>query len=316
MATPLFPKRVDIDNTSVRELQQLFTDSTKDLQTYLFTLDGKTVSRGNIVQVRSLIQQRLEKLGIDVGKWVSTSVPKQYVQGLTDAAKQLLSFGLTEEAATITSLAAHISTVTGLEQPEIVKLAPKIISPEQKAFDLHAQSVQATMDSMSKSFGQSMSAMGRSADQTISDVQRLDIRRQIAEQANAGADTSRISEQISNTIRNNGISALTDAAGKDWSPEGYANMLVNTKLSEARNNGMMNAQVSVGNDLVEVSSHGATDVCANWEGEILSISGDNSNFSSVDDATADGLFHPNCQHSLNSVDDSDFPDGNAGSEDE
>lgn len=309
MATPLFPKRVDINNVSVQELQQLFTDTTTDLQTYLFTLDGKTVSRGNITQVRALIRQRLAKLGIDVGKWVSTAVPQNYVQGMTDAAKQHASFGNVAAAATIIALISHTAKAADIPEPEVVTSAPKVISPEQKLFELHTQSVQATMDAMSNSFAASMSAMGRSADQTINDVQRLDIRRQIAEQASEQADTSKISKQISETIRNNGISALTDAGGKQWSPEGYANMLVNTKLSEARNNGMMNSQTSVGEDLVEVDSHGATDSCADWEGEILSISGSNPNFRSVDDAYSSGdhIFGPNCEHGMNAVNGADFP---------
>ncbi len=84
-------------------------------------------------------------------------------------------------------------------------------------------------------------------------------------------------------------------------------MLVRTKLVEARNNGLMNSLTSIGRNLVQVSAHGASDACGKWESVILSIVGGSSLYPSVSDAIAGGLFHPNCKHSLNSVNDSLFP---------
>lgn len=306
----LFPKRVDIDSASVVLLTQLFNDSAKDLQGYILTLDGVNISKGSIASVRAQIQARLNQLGIDVGNWVSTTVPNSYLQGMKDSALQNKSFGNTAAVATITGLIAKVAPqLKSTVPPEITAITSdvKVISPEQKMFDLHTQSVQAIMDEMSNSFGQSLAAMSRSADQVVKQVQALDIRRSIAQAASDDADTSKIAQQITDILHDNNISALVDAGGKTWQPDVYANMLANTKLVEARNNGMMNAQMSAGEDLVEVSSHGAIDVCGDWEGEILSISGSDPNYASVDDAIAGGLFHPNCEHSLNAVDSTDFP---------
>jgi hypothetical protein len=52
-------------------------------------------------------------------------------------------------------------------------------------------------------------------------------------------------------------------------------------------------------DLVQVSAHGATDVCGAWEGKILSATGATPGYDTVADAEADGLFHPNCRHAIN-----------------
>jgi hypothetical protein len=304
----LFPKRVDLNQASIATLVGLFNDSAKDLQGYLLTLDGATVSKSSIIQVKLLIRQRLEKLGVSVGNWISTAVPMMYVQGMHDAAKQQQSFGQDALAATILGFISRTAPATGADTPpEITVGEPKLISPKQETVDLHTQSVQTIMDNMSSNFGDSLTGMARSADKVVSSIQSLDIRRQIAQGASDNADTSKISKQISDTIKEGGISALVDSSGRQWSPDVYASMLTRTQLTTARNNGMMNAQQSVGQDLVEVSSHGATDVCADWEGEILSISGNDPGYSSVDDATADGLFHPNCQHSLNAVDSKDYP---------
>lgn len=308
----LFPKRIEVNDASVAQLEALFTASSQDLHSYLVTLNSQNISRSRIAQVRSQIQQRLATLGVAVGSWVVATVPRQYAQGQYDAARQQSHFG--EKAAAVTILAAianksHvISRNATFEAKHGLSYIPgKVVSPTQKMFDLHKQSVQGIMDSMSKSFEDSLNSMARSADMTINKIQALNIRRAIAEQAHAGTDTSAISKQITDIIKNSDISALVDKGGRTWSPESYANMLTRTKLVEARNNGMMNALTSVGHDLVEVSAHGAIDACGDWEGAILSISGDSANYDTVDDAITGGLFHPNCEHSLNAVNPADYP---------
>ncbi len=308
----LFPKRIDVNDASVAKLESLFTESSADLQDYLERLNGQSVSRSQIAQVRSQIQQRLATLGISVGSWITTNVPRQYAQGQYDAARQQSHFGDKVAAAAILAAIANKSQVISRkkafeEKYGLSHIPGKVVSPEQKMFDLHSQSVQGIMDSMSKSFEDSLSSMARSADMTINKIQALDIRRAIAEEAKSGTDTGAIGKRISDLIKNSDVSALVDKGGRQWSPEAYANMLTRTKLVEARNNGMMNALTSIGHDLVEVSAHGALDACGDWEGAILSISGDSANYDTVDDAITGGLFHPNCEHSLNAVNPSDYP---------
>jgi hypothetical protein len=307
MASPLFPKSIEVNNASIDQLELLFTVATNDLQNYLFTLNGKIISRAQILQLRQDVNQRLVKLGADVGAWISTQIPNQYALGQHDAARQQAHFGDKAAAGVILGAIA----LTQFANRSISISSEQIISPKQEIFDLHNQSVQAIMDDMSASFGTSLNAMARSADQTISRIQALDIRRMIARGAMKNESADAISKQIADLIEHNGISALVDKAGKRWSPDVYARMLVRTKMAEARNNGMMNALTSIGHDLVEVSSHGASDSCGKWEGRILSISGNNTLYQSVADAQGSGdhIFGPNCKHGLNSVNPAFFPSG-------
>lgn len=61
-------------------------------------------------------------------------------------------------------------------------------------------------------------------------------------------------------------------------------------------------------DLVQVSFTGtACPMCARWEHKILSAQGRTQGYPTVGDATADGLFHPNCFHRLYPVE--RLPDG-------
>jgi hypothetical protein len=79
-------------------------------------------------------------------------------------------------------------------------------------------------------------------------------------------------------------------------------MLFRTKVVEARNRGMVNRMAENGYDLVQVTAHAGTcPICAPWEGKILSISGQSKEYDSVAEAEADGLFHPNCRHAINTL---------------
>ena len=66
----------------------------------------------------------------------------------------------------------------------------------------------------------------------------------------------------------------------------------------------MEGLVKNGDDLVRVSIvDGETcDVCAEWDGRILSISGTDTRFPSYEDAAEAGMFHPNCRCRLERVD--------------
>jgi len=116
----------------------------------------------------------------------------------------------------------------------------------------------------------------------------------------------RISGETKKTIANNiagelkqGFITLKDKAGKNWKIETYADMLAQTKMTEATNQGLKNQLLQEDYDLVQVTSHGTKcDLCIPWEFEILSISGKSKKYKSVSEAEGAGLFHPRCQHRL------------------
>ncbi len=305
MASVLFPKTIDLNEASIKDLSILFNSTTTDLNKYIFTLNGVTVSKAAIMSVRMQCHQRIQQLGNDVGNWIQNTVPQQYVQGMQDAARQQSHFG--DHVAAGLILGAIAGGAYANLSSKAVMTSSRILTVPNSIFDLQKQSVQTIMDDMSRSFGNTLTYMSRSTDGIISKIQTLGIRQALAEGAKNGLSEADISAKITKLIESNNIYGLVDKAGRQWSPEDYANMLVRTKLVEARNNGLMNGLLSAGKDLVEVSSHGAIDQCGPWEGRILSISGTDQLYPSVEDAYAGGLFHPNCKHSLNSVNPSLFP---------
>ena len=108
---------------------------------------------------------------------------------------------------------------------------------------------------------------------------------------------------VKGVLEDAGLSSLIDKGGKEWTLDRYTEMLIRTKTVEARNAGLSNRILENDGDLVEVSSHGSEcELCGPWEGQILSLTGKTPGYPTVDEATADGLFHPNCRHAINAID--------------
>lgn len=88
-------------------------------------------------------------------------------------------------------------------------------------------------------------------------------------------------------------------SGRAWDNSTYFEMLARTVMHTTARECYVNTLANEGHDLVIVSSHGADDECANWEGEVLSVTGSNPDYPSLDEAIESGeIFHPRCAHVL------------------
>lgn len=96
-----------------------------------------------------------------------------------------------------------------------------------------------------------------------------------------------------------GITGFVDRAGRRWDLASYVEMATRTATARAALQGHIDRQIEIGNDLVMVSSIGTTcPICAQWQGKVLSISGNDKRYPSLESAKAAGLFHPNCKHTI------------------
>jgi hypothetical protein len=119
----------------------------------------------------------------------------------------------------------------------------------------------------------------------------------------AGAATGREAiRDISRAWADSGIPALVDAAGRTWSTEAYAQMLVRTNASNAATDTQLERIGQHNIDLVEVSSHvGAHPKCAPYQGRVFSLSGNSDKYPPLESTSkgqADGLFGINCGHEM------------------
>lgn len=262
----MYPQSVSLNEDNIKKLTQLFKNSYKDIVNEITTATSFGVS--NRKAILSQIEKILKDLGVDVDKFIKDEIPSYYKQGAEQAIKQLNNVG------------AAITVKTGFNR-------------------VHKDYIMALIDDTSEAFGDSLSAVKRSATSLLGKAVRDGVTQKIAKGITAGESLRQVRDTIVLQLKEQGLAALKDKAGRSWELDRYAEMLFRTKVVEARNRGMVNRMAENGYDLVQVSSHGADDVCGDWEGKILSMTGQTKGYDTVAEAEADGLFHPNCKHALN-----------------
>ena len=93
-----------------------------------------------------------------------------------------------------------------------------------------------------------------------------------------------------------------DAAGKKWKTDAYFNMLGRTLLHNNARECYLAGCAKAGSDIVTISISGdPCEVCAKYENTLLSISGRTKGLVTLEQAMAEGLFHPNCTHRMVAV---------------
>jgi len=96
---------------------------------------------------------------------------------------------------------------------------------------------------------------------------------------------------------------FVDGAGREWSNARYLQMLVRTTQARVSREALIDTTVENGDDLMRVVTAGDNcPICQTWGGLIVSVTGTNEKFPSYEAAIDAGLFHPNCDCSLELID--------------
>lgn len=123
---------------------------------------------------------------------------------------------------------------------------------------------------------------------------------QASTQAAIGVDVRlRAAQRALDSFANEGIVGFIDSAGRHWDIRSYVEMSTRTALLNAQRQGRAARLEANGKDLIIVSSHpNPSPECQPYERKILSLSGSDDRYTSLDLAKSNGLFHPNCKHSF------------------
>lgn len=260
---------VKLRDLKIQALIDTYHKAYKDIVTTI--TDATTAGKISKARTMATIRAQLQQLGDDVDAWVVKEIPQYYLDGANIAVQDLKKMGAQLDG-------------------------PKGLAPINK------EAIATLVDDTRNAFGDSLTTISRNAQGVLSDAIKQQTRAILADGALTGEARKTITDNIVNNLEENGIAALVDAGGKQWQFDTYAEMLVRTKAVEARNEGLKNKMVQNGYDLVQVSDHNSDHpACADWEGEILSITGNTEGYDTTDDAEADGLMHPNCQHAYNVI---------------
>jgi len=268
-----WPERVNITPEGIATLEDILVTSYNQILGEINSATNFGVANRKVILAQ--IDAHLQTMGVNVNDFISTEIPAQYKDGANDAVNQL------------TDLGAEVAVKTGFNT-------------------VHTEAINALVSDTASSFADAMQGVHRSAQRLLSAAVKQQITQNIATGMAQGSTLDAVKKQIKGTLADNGLDSLVDKSGRSWTLDRYAEMLYRTKMAEARNLGMVNRMAENGYDLVQVSAHGAIDVCGPWEGQILSTTGatreyEGESISTVQQATDDGLFHPNCRHALNAI---------------
>lgn len=100
-------------------------------------------------------------------------------------------------------------------------------------------------------------------------------------------------------LTSRGVAGFTDRTGRSWNLSAYVEMATRSSTQRAYNASHLDRMTAVGIDLFAVPDDGhPCPLCLPWQGKILSAAPDDRAAATIDEATAAGLFHPNCRHVL------------------
>lgn len=102
-------------------------------------------------------------------------------------------------------------------------------------------------------------------------------------------------------LADQGVTGFKDAAGREWNMKSYTEMVARTTTREAMINGTANRLLEHGQDLAEITggtARNTCEICRGWTGRIVSLTGKTPGFPTLDEARAEGLFHPRCTHNI------------------
>lgn len=270
----LYPKSITIDDAKLNKLTKTYEQAYIDIYNEISSATDFGIARRKIILAQ--IEQILKDLGVNTQEFIDENIPVYYKAGADMAVKQMQAIDM------------PLKIKTGFNR-------------------VHKASINMLVDDTASAFGESISGVNRSARALLSAVAKEALTQKLATGLTSGAALRKVQQQLVGQLKQEGLDALVDKGGNSWTLDRYTEMLIRTKFVEARNMGLKNRLVENDVDLVQVSSHGATDVCADWEGEILSLTGatteleDGTPVATVADAEADGLFHPNCRHAINGL---------------
>lgn len=117
--------------------------------------------------------------------------------------------------------------------------------------------------------------------------------------ANTLQEQKKISADLVADLQEKGITFFTDKIGRKTPIEKYVRMRVFTDSVSLQRTSYFVRAIQYGVDLVRIvhlNIHPTCELCAPFEGKILSINGDEEGYMTIEEAENFGLFHPNCDH--------------------
>ena len=109
----------------------------------------------------------------------------------------------------------------------------------------------------------------------------------------------KLANDLLKILKENGITFFYDKAGRKWKIENYVKMRTMTELVQGQRVSFFTRAIQFGVDLVRIihmNLHPQCPLCIPFNNKILSITGKTPGYMTIEEASMQGLFHPNCDH--------------------
>ncbi|GAA2037400.1 hypothetical protein GCM10009740_31510 [Terrabacter terrae] len=217
---------------------------------------------------------------------------------------------VTDEAARAgTGAALRTLTQLTISHPSLLRT---LTAPQPEPVSAHAlASVTAIRMDLQRNLEDAATRMTRFGDDTY----RAAVARAAESEILHGIAPAAAQRGAWDELTSQGITGFTDSRGRNWNLASYVEMATRTAVQRAYNTSHEARMAAGGISFFTVAPHAhPCPLCGPWEGQVLSErypSGQTTTLSAVSDATvtfsvagtidqarAEGLFHPNCTHTL------------------
>ena len=251
-------------NKQARRLIALYKEAEKDIARKLLEMNGSTANARLMATQKKAIDAILKALRKRGTTIAQVMVEASYRGGVRSGRDELIKAGVVDG-----------------------EVRPRMGSVHMRAMEVYSSQVLSRISDVNTTAGRTV--------QDIYDQLQLNT---VLSGAFAGTETiTQVQRKMERLAADGGVTAFVDKSGRAWSMATYTEMLARTTTMQVYNKAKEIEFREHGEDLVIISSHPkACELCVPWQGKVLSLSGKNKDYPSMQEAVNAGLFHPNCRH--------------------
>jgi len=247
----------------VKLLSSIFTNSTKQLTATLLGFETFTIVEKE--RILRELDTYLKTLTDKSNSWYETNLKSAYKDGAHDVMDYLKNLGVQNIIYT------------------------------KDDYDIMSQLI----DSSQRFTQEAISGVKRSSSKVLDEFTIKRLQQMISDDVKDSVSLRQLKGELLEYLQKKGVT-IKDSTGRRWQLDKYAEMMARTDMMNSYNQGVANQILHRKGDLAYITSYAGCkcDVCLKWEGQVVSISGTDPKYPKLDDAYADGVFHPNCKHRL------------------
>ena len=258
----------------IEALVKQYKRAVEQIKAELERLDISTLSRANSLAALKSVSDILKELNVESAKWVEDNIPTAVRNGI---AETIVSLGVSETVDEALKIAKFNRVNAELVKAVVADTNADLLAVTQNV----DKRVRATVQQVVSEVRRDNAAKGINGRKTMNRQTIEKLRAKLGDSVNTG---------------------IIDARSRRWEPVHYVDMVTRTKMMRATNDATINEALDRDAYYAKISSHGAKDLCRNWEGRIVKIASEApGDYPYIGDIPNRELFHPNCKHTISPV---------------